>query len=152
MSNKIERGLQARQDDKDRISNQGAKIYKLHGKIKVNGDGQASATIPFPVTFGSIPAFSFGFHLDEHQIPDGRTFPTVNSGIYSWTKIATGITGVYLYTGCTLTIVTTGNPRFLWFHWHIEGHGYRNPVVSDDLAQDPDLPSAAGGGDTLAHE
>lgn len=149
---RIERGLQGRQDDKDRVKDQGTKIYKLHGKIKVNGDGQASATVAFPVVFGSIPAFSSGFHLDEHQVPDARQFPIVNTGIYSWDKIATAITGVYLYTGCTMTIVTEGNPRFLWVHWHIEGMGYRNPVVNSSLAQDPDLPSAAGGGDTLANE
>lgn len=140
----IQRGIQARRNDLDRIDAQSVKQFRVAGRTQVIGGGESSIAVTFPVTFIGRPSFSFGGELAKNQLTqlktrDGGTqpLPSVSAIVAEWDTVQR-ITGVYNYVGCTLIFQTLNNPRYLWVHWHIEGKAFQNPLptgANDALAQ-----------------
>lgn len=125
----VQRGLQQHQNDRDRIDRQSVKLTKVTGRVRIIGNGETSIAITFPVTFTDRPAFSSGWELAENQVSVlvGGSLPTVVTGLAGWNRVEK-VQGLYHYTGATLIVVTTNNPRYLFVHWHMEALAFQNPI------------------------
>lgn len=125
----IQRGLQNRRSEHDLIQDRGVKDFRVSGRVQVIGDGESSVEITFPVTFAERPGFSYGWELADYQRDRlvGGQLPTASIGVARWERDEK-VTGIYVYTGAVLTIVTVNNPRYVWVHWHMEGKAYQNPI------------------------
>lgn len=126
------RGLQSQRNEVERIDEAGLKIFRVSGRVQVIGDGESSVNVTFPIIFAERPGFSFGFELAKGQLPAAGRFPTVSCGVFQWDSGEFAVTGVPRYFGATLMVVTTGNPRYLYVHWHMEGRAFNNPITNVD--------------------
>lgn len=131
----IQRGLQKHKDDKNRIDDQGVKIFRVSGRVQIIGTGECSVDVDFPVTFAELPAVSFGWELAKLQTSKllGGYLPSANVGIASW-KTVPKVAGLFHYTGCVLIVTAVNNPHYMWIHWHAEGRAFQNPVQNLDSA------------------
>lgn len=126
---RIQRGLENRRTNESRIHEQTVKIHKLQGRVLIQGSGESSINVTFPVTFTTRPGFSFGSEIAENVPPTGGNFPSVTAAVARWDKVEK-LPGVFHYNGAVITIVILGNPGYMYVHWHMEGKAFRNPIYN----------------------
>jgi len=130
----IQRPLERRRWNVDRIGSLSVRLYRVSGKVLVRGSGEVAVDVTFPVTFIEEPVLSFGAALEANQALEAGNFPTISVVATGWNrreKVVGGEVGFY-YDGATLSIVTTGKTdQLIWVHWSAEAKAFRNPDSGD---------------------
>lgn len=135
----LQRGLVNLRNVQDLAQDRAAKVFKVSGRGKIIGDGETSVNVSFPVTFTDRPAFSYGSELAARQVDrlQGGSLPQVTAMVAAWDKVETAVSGMFLYRGASLIIVTENNPLYVFVHWHVEGMALHNPLGQGEVwAQD----------------
>ena len=122
--------METRRREVERVDEMLVKVYFVHGKILVEGTGEATVDVNFPVLFTEMPNLSHGWSLDEdsNQFATTGEFPTVNVGAVTWAKegVTDGFRGYY--RAATLGLIITGKEdQKLWVHWTMVAKALRNP-------------------------
>lgn len=124
-------------NERERINNFLPTDTAVEGTFLVDGSGEATKTVHFPVRFINRPVFTSGgeMHLDTN--PVAGQFPTVSCVVHRWiTEQHAGFSKMY-FVGAELLVVTTGpTSQRLWVHWRASGKGIVNPAVEHSLTSD----------------
>lgn len=104
------------------------KLHRATGFVTVQGTGEASLDVYFPVWYVERPGISFGCELDAgHSAVEG-SFPTASVVVGRWITETRGDLSTW-YRGAHLLIVTTGTEGHqVIIHWHAEGKAMVNPL------------------------
>lgn len=100
-------GMEDRRADIARVNGVIGGDFTVAGHGAVLNSGEAQFDILFGVRFIEIPAFSFGFSLDDGETWDVGEMPTVSAVVGSWV-FGRKSTGQRFYDGATILLVTTG--------------------------------------------
>lgn len=96
-----------------RVNEVSAQETWLMGRILVEGVGETTVDITFPVSFGErpLPILGGGEYLNDHQ-PEWTQFPTCQAVVVKWhTKTQSGGVGQPdYYVGATLAVTVFGPP------------------------------------------
>jgi hypothetical protein len=124
--------IDQRRDDVKRIGDMTVKVTRVSGRLLVQGTGEISVSVNFPVRFTERPIFTFGGELDLSSSPVAGSFPSVSCVVVNWDKIGVvtgGSDGHYI--GATLAVTAGGSAtQGMWIHWVMEGKAIRNPYSS----------------------
>lgn len=105
-----------------------ASIFRVEGFVKVNGPGEATFTVDFPVLFSELPIIASGFHLADGQVLEAGNFPTVSIGAHKYT-FEERLPGVRYYKGAICVIVATGHTDMkMTAHYTFEGTALVGPA------------------------
>lgn len=123
-----------RRGEVERINNTGAQYFVVSGEVEVDGVGNASANVIFPVLFTSKPRFHYGHELVPGQQVVLGNFPECSVTVTSW-DFSVRDDGSNLYSGANFGIVTYGpTTQTMIIQWHMDGVGLRGPVPDLDNA------------------
>jgi len=117
--------------------------HQITGQFLVEGSGEVTKTIFFPVRFIEKPLFFSGIEMHIDTSPVGEKFPLATVCVYDWNieepDLASGGQNFRQYfVGANLAIVCIGNPgqRF-WVNWMMNGLAITNPLSGiGDLTTD----------------
>lgn len=100
----------------------------LAGEIRVNGAGESSLPITFPVKFTEKPLLTFGAEVIEGDAIRSGFMPWANVIVLSWiTEEIPPVTR--LYTGANLGVVSGGVPhQKMAIHWNLSGKAVADPI------------------------
>lgn len=137
---KLQRKEQNRVNDADRVASGLASPISIEGTFLVDGSGEASADIVFPVKFIERPNISFGGELHLDTNPVAGQFPTISVVVNRWitdppAALTYTVATLKLYfVGAQLLVVTTGpTSQRMWVHWTAKGRAIINPAALSDL-------------------
>jgi hypothetical protein len=88
-----------------RVNDVAAQQTWVMGRIAVEGIGETTVDVKFPVTFGEKPFPILGGGEYLGKTPTWNEFPTAQAVVIAW---ETGTSTNDRYTGATLAITTTG--------------------------------------------
>lgn len=109
-----------------RVQDQLANVHTVNGLFMVDGSGEATATIAFPIKFMERPLINFGGELNPNSTVTAGNFPTISVVVGSWTL--EGPPEKRYFTGATLLVRTTGpDLQKMWIHWSAVGKAITNP-------------------------
>lgn len=116
------------------------KQHRVTHFIDVDGAGEVSVDVNFPVKFIEKPAISSGAaELRDGEVLTAGQFPTANCTVVKWVLDELDETRVY-YVGAQLGVVTTGpESQKLTVHVSMEGRALRNPSFGEDETTDGTL-------------
>jgi hypothetical protein len=95
------------------------------GHVSVEGAGESTAVITFPIVFVEKPVFTAGLELGENVALVQGSFPTWSATVRSWQTRTQQNTP--LYVGATLGIVVNGVAKSI-LHYRFEARSFMNPV------------------------
>lgn len=126
----VARGLEARRTQVERIEGMAGQVTTVHGFIELEGAGELTIPVKFPIRFIEKPSFSFGAEMAENEQIVVKKFPTCSGVVLTWAFGVREDTGDRYYDGCTLIVVTTGQEtQRMIFHYQMEGKALRNPLT-----------------------
>lgn len=133
----IERFNEQRRQDLMRIEAMAVQPTFLNGVVKVQGSGEVTSDLTFPIRFVEKPTFTFGGELVSGHSPGEGIYPVVSGVIVGW-DLDQPAEHVTHYLGTSIAIVTIGKEdQELWFHFSFFGRAMVNPVQPDQLLDDP---------------
>lgn len=134
---KIQRGTAMRVNDTDRINSSLASPMTIEGTFLVDGAGEATADLVFPVKFIERPNLTFGGELHLDTNPVAGQFPTISVVVNRWAtdppaaNTFTVATLKLYFIGAQLLVVTTGpSTQRMWVHWKASAKAIINPAAS----------------------
>lgn len=114
----------------------------------VNGSGEASQTVNFPVAFIARPTLSYGYELHPDTSPVTGSFPSGSCVVHRWitdppfdasTSASVNFSKIY-FKGAYLLVLTTGpTAQKLWVHWTAQGKAVVNPGSGDGITTDSQI-------------
>lgn len=116
-----------------------ATTHSVDGKFLINGAGEASQFVKFPVSFIERPNFVTGGELNPGSVATSGSYPTISCVISSWEIQQLGNAGFAkeYFTGAYILVVTTGvSTQKMWVHWRATGRALSNPAGDQDIASD----------------
>lgn len=127
---------QKRLSEERRRNEHKARVHRISGKFMMNGVGEATQDVNFPVKFFERPNLTFGGELSPDAVLTDGSFPTVSVVVVRWNIEEPEVTTTdstperRYYVGATLAVVTTGHSsNSMWVHWTMEGKAIVNPVA-----------------------
>lgn len=121
--------LEERRGAVNRIEAMTGRVHRVQGFIDVEGAGETSYEVGFPVWFFERPLFTFGGEMADNEAPEAENFPTVSVVVLGWKKQEFDMNVSY-WSGAYLGIVTTGRlGHRMTVHWQMEGKALRNPMA-----------------------
>lgn len=110
------------------LADMAAAETKLDGEVRINGSGESTVPITFPVLFTEKPHLSFGAELIEGDALTVGFMPTISVVILGWITQESPPSSRF-YRGAKLGVVTTGvRHQKMVVHWHLNGVAMANPV------------------------
>ncbi len=117
--------------------------HQITGQFLVEGSGEVTKQIYFPVRFIEKPLFFSGIEMNVDSSPVDQSFPLATTSVYDWDieepDLANGGLNFRKYfVGANLAVVCIGNPgqRF-WVNWMMVGTAITNPLSGvGDLTTD----------------
>lgn len=98
----------------------------LTGFVTIQGAGETTVDVTFPVWYIEEPGMFFGGSLGPNQSTEGGNLPTVSVVVLFWRT--TFVDPSTYYNGARLAVVTTGRgDQEMKVHWHAEGRAITNP-------------------------
>lgn len=98
----------------------------LTGLVTIEGAGEATVDVTFPIWFVEEPGMFFGGRLGPNQTVSSGNLPTVSVVVLFFREVEVD-PSVY-YVGARLAIVTSGGAeQQMIVHWHAEGKAIANP-------------------------
>lgn len=126
--NDVGSALELRRGEVERQTAAQAQYFKVSGEIEINGSGEATISVAFPVLFVDKPSFSFGAELGAGEPLAAGNLPTGSLCVAQWGEQARD-DGTIIYSGATFAVVSTGPPgQTMILQWHMEGIGLRGPT------------------------
>lgn len=120
--------IQAQETAKARSDSITPGLQICSGQVRVNGAGEASFPVTFPVKFTEKPALSFGGEILAGDTIEQGLMPTANVIVLGWSTQDNPPVG-RLYTGALLGVVTTGVTfQKMIVHWNMIGKAITSPT------------------------
>jgi len=105
-----------------------ASLQICSGQVRVNGAGEASFPVTFPIKFSEKPSLSFGGEILTGDTIEQGLMPTANVIVLGWSTQDTPPYG-RLYTGAQLGVVTSGVTfQKMIVHWNMIGKALTSPT------------------------
>lgn len=119
----------------ERAAALGVQMTECSGTVFIEGPGEATQPVTFPVAFIERPTISGGWELVENQSTEVGNLPTCSVGVISWVTNKPDNVRTY-WIGALLCIVSTGkDDQLLYAHWQMRGRALRNPIGSSSEVQ-----------------
>lgn len=120
--------LEDRRGTVNRVESMSGRPHRVQGHFTMNGAGEASIEVRFPVWFIEKPIFTFGGEMVEGESPTQTQYPTISVVVHRW--ILQEYPGdIHYFSGAILGPVSTGTEaQKLLVHWQCEGKALRNPT------------------------
>ncbi len=132
LAGSVQQPFEARRGDVSRAQSVEVQLTRISGTILVEGAGEITVPVSFPVWFVERPGFSFGGELSDNHWPAEGNFPTISVVVTKWDINERSTYGRF-YRGADLAIVTEGqNDQQMWVHWHVEAKAFMNPIDQGD--------------------
>lgn len=122
-SRSLEQNLQRHRAYVENLGAQAVRDGAATGFIDVEGQGECTANISFPVRFLEKPVFSFGLELAENVWLQWGSFPEYSVTVGAWTTEPAD--GEPLYVGALLGIFVAGVDRSI-VHYRFTGRSLTN--------------------------
>jgi len=127
--------------------------HVIKGRTQLQGSGEATINLTFPVLFIEPPTFTFGAELALGSVLEAGQFPIVSCCISAWgpngegafrpdapseEAIQAGAADISLreyYTGAVVACVATGpSAQNVYIHWMFTGVALTNPFFGSTVA------------------
>lgn len=100
----------------DRVEQGAADFTWVFGRVRLEGPGETTVTVQFPVVFSEKPIPFLGAG-EVDGVPEPAMFPVVNAVVSGW-----ALTETDRYRGAELVVRATGRPsQELWVSWAFAG-------------------------------
>lgn len=130
VSRSLQAQSQARRNYIEHLDAQAVRNGAVEGFLHVDGVGEATAEIYFPVEFLERPVFAPGFELDGTAGLVEGSFPLWAATITSWKTKGSPLRRTYV--GANLAIVVFGPKGQQGFlHYSFRGQSFTNPTGND---------------------
>lgn len=135
--------LKKRESEQIRQSSTLAGPHQITGQFLVEGSGEVTKAISFPVRFIEKPLFFAGFEMNPDTSPVDQKFPITSASVYDWNieepdLQSGGLNFRKYFVGANLAVVCIGNPgQRIWVNWMMLGTAITNPLSGvGDLTTD----------------
>lgn len=103
-----------------RVDAMAPKVYRVQGFITIAGAGASLQDVNFPVKFVELPAYSFGWSLEDGQSLENGNYPRIDIGVAAWRY--EDHPRVRYYVGARLAVNSCGrDDQRVIGHWQCEG-------------------------------
>lgn len=103
--------------------------FRLCYFLNVNGAGETTVNLNFPILFQERPALSCAGELAEGSVLQAGSFPWCSAMVASW--VTEERNGQTYYTGAKVAVVVGGPSRQKSIvHMNVEGKALQSPVRS----------------------
>jgi hypothetical protein len=127
----ISSAFEKRRGEVERVGNAQAQVFRVTGEIEVDGAGEATVSVAFPVLFVDKPDYSFGPELGPGQPIIAGQLPECTMTVLQWNERIRD-DGTIIYAGATFGAVTYGLPtQVMIVQWHMEGVALRGPTPNE---------------------
>lgn len=117
------------------VTDQTVKDGSCLGFVELDGPGEATIDITFPLRFFERPLFTAGLELRDNSFLTWGAFPTWSATIVRFNTEAINPDTI-LYVGAQLAIVTTNVNRSA-LHYSFQAKAFTNPSGPDDSVNGP---------------
>lgn len=127
----VQRQSEARRGEVDRIQGLEAKHVRLLGEVPIEGAGEVTFTVNFPVRYIEKPLMTAGWDLDGESSVVTGSYPTVSIGTVDWEMEDEDDDYGQYWTGALVAVKTTGpSDMRIYANYIYEGMALLNPVGS----------------------
>lgn len=129
-----QRQSEARRGNIDRIEGLQAKHVRLLGQVPIDGAGEVTFNVVFPVKYIEKPLMTSGWDMDGESDAITGNYPTVSIGTVDWKyEDFDDEYGMY-WVGAVVAVRTTGQTGLrIYANYIFEGKALLNPVGSSKL-------------------
>lgn len=139
MPNRKRNAFQQREADQRRMVSNLAGPHQITGQFLLDGSGETTKDLKFPVNFIEKPLFYAGFEMDTSSAPVDGAFPLATATAFNWVIKEPDLDNNALnlrkyFTGVSVAVVCVGSPnQKVWVNWMAVGKAITNPLsgVSD---------------------
>lgn len=112
--------LEKRRSQIDRVTNATGDTFRVSYRIGLDGSGETTVTVNFPVQFSERPTVSSGGELHPEETLVAGNYPWWSVGVADW--ITEDLAGRTYYVGADLVIVCGGpTGQLSYAHFTAEG-------------------------------
>lgn len=117
-----------RRGEIERATQMQGQVFRISYFLKIEGSGETSVDVNFPVRFQERPAVSSGGELAEGTVLEDGNFPWCSAMASNW--VTEERNGQTYYTGCRVIVVVGGTERQVSaVHFTVEGKALQSPVT-----------------------
>lgn len=129
-----QRQAEARRGDVDRIEGIQAKHVRILGQVPIDGAGEVTFPVRFPVRFIEKPLMTSGWDMDGESDAITGNYPTVSIGTIDWEYQDFDDDYGQYWVGALVAVRTTGQTGLrIYANYIFEGKALLNPVGSSKL-------------------
>lgn len=124
--------MENRRETLRRVDAMTVKVTSVSGRVLINGTGEITVEVPFPVHFAERPIFTSAGELEVNNTATAGSYPGLDAIVVGWLKDkeVPGVTEGY-YVGARIATKVRGSAgQRLWLHYRFEAKALRNPMNS----------------------
>lgn len=124
LSNTVQRALAAQRSYTETLDEQSVRNGTAAGFVELEGEGESTVEITFPIRFIEKPIFTVGLELAENVWLSFGSFPLWSATIGGWTTVAAE--NEPLIVGALIGVYVNGAARSI-LHYQFQGRSLTNP-------------------------